>query len=55
MLADEVDAGVAGNDRRGNAKGWGIIPEDVDLIENLDEFYESGGLFHPEGHWIYKK
>lgn len=51
MLADEVDAGVDENDPWG--KGWGIIPDDVDLIDNLYEFYRSGGLFHPKGHWMY--
>ena len=55
MLADEVDAGVDERDEWGNEKGWGIIPDDVDLIENLDEFYESGGLFYPGGIWLYRK
>lgn len=55
MLADEVDVDVNEMDQWGNEKGWGVIPEDVDLIENLYEFYRSGGLFHPEGHRSYKK
>ena len=55
MLAREVDMDVAEKDRWGRDSGWGIIPEDVDLIDNLYEFYRSGGLFHPDGHWNYKK
>ena len=55
MLADEVDVDLTEKDPWGNVKGWGIVPEDVDLIENLYEFYRSGGLFHPHGHWSYKK
>jgi hypothetical protein len=52
-LATEVDVDVTAKDHWGNEQGWGIIPENVDPIDNLYEFYRSGGLFHPDGHWSY--
>ena len=53
MIAREsADAeGEKVTELRNDGIGWGILPKDVSIVENVTDFYESGMMFHKDGLW----